>query len=86
MKIPFSTFDGMHSAIREEMLSKFACMYDEGWFIRGNECAAFEKDFADYCGTRHCIGVGNGLDAIYLVLRALDIGQGDEVIIPSNTF
>ena len=86
MKIPFSTFDRMHADIRTEMLDKFTEMYDRGWFIQGQEYEIFEKEFASYCGAKHCVGVGNGLDAIYLVLLALGIGRGDEVIIPSNTF
>lgn len=86
MRIPFSTFKNMHDEIRHEMLAKFEEMYDVGWFIQGKECELFEKEFAAYFGVKHCIGVGNGLDAIYLSLRALGIGAGDEVIIPSNTF
>jgi len=86
MKIPFSTFSNMHNEIREEMLNKFEQMYDAGWFIQGKECECFEREFAAYFGAKHCIGVGNGLDAIYLSLRALGVGEGDEVIIPSNTF
>ena len=86
MKIPFSKFDNMHFPIKDEMISKFSEMYDNGWFIQGSECKEFEKEFAQYCGAKNCIGVGNGLDAIYLTLRALEIGDGDEVIIPSNTF
>ena len=86
MKIPFSTFEHMHKEIRCEMLAKFEKMYDKGWFIQGGECELFEKEFAAYFDVKHCIGVGNGLDAIYLSLRALNIGPGDEVIIPSNTF
>lgn len=86
MNIPFSTFEKMHADIREEMLAKFAEIYDKGWFIQGKEYAAFEEEFASYCGAKYGIGVGNGLDAIYLTLRALGIGEGSEVIIPSNTF
>lgn len=86
MKIPFSTFSIMHGEIRTEMLEKFEQMYDAGWFIQGKECELFEKEFAAYFDVKHCIGVGNGLDAIYLSLRALGVGAGDEVIIPSNTF
>jgi len=59
---------------------------DSGWYINGKEVAAFEAAFAAYCGVRHCIGVGNGLDALHLLLRALDIGPGDEVIVPASTF
>jgi dTDP-4-amino-4,6-dideoxygalactose transaminase len=57
-----------------------------GWYILGEETSAFESEFAQYCGTRHCIGVANGLDALVLILRALGIGAGDEVIVPANTF
>ena len=57
-----------------------------GWYVLGEECSAFEGEFARYCGARHCIGVANGLDALVLILRALGIGAGDEVIVPANTF
>ncbi|MEG0178609.1 MAG: DegT/DnrJ/EryC1/StrS family aminotransferase [Oscillospiraceae bacterium] len=86
MNIPFAKFDKMHGDIRSEMLQKFADMYDKGWFIQGSECSEFEKEFAAFEKAKHCIGVATGLDAIYLVLKALDIKAGDEVIVPSNTF
>ena len=57
-----------------------------GWFVMGPELEAFESEFAQYCEVKHCIGVGNGLEALHLLLRAYDIGPGDEVIVPSNTF
>jgi len=57
-----------------------------GWYILGEENAAFEREFAAFCGVRHCIGVANGLDALQLVLRGFDIGAGHEVLVPSNTF
>ena len=59
---------------------------DSNYFIQGNECKQFEQEFADYCGAKHCVGVATGLDAIYLILKAMDIKTGDEVIVPSNTF
>ena len=59
---------------------------DSGWYILGQETEHFEQEFAAYCEVKHCIGVGNGLDALSLILRAYDIGPGDEVIVPSNTF
>jgi len=59
---------------------------DSGWFISGAEVDAFEKKFAQYCGVKHCIGVSNGLDALKLILKAYNIGSGDEVIVPSNTY
>ena len=57
-----------------------------GWYILAAESQAFEREFAQFCGAAHCIGVANGLDALSLTLRSLDIGAGDEVIVPSNTF
>jgi dTDP-4-amino-4,6-dideoxygalactose transaminase len=57
-----------------------------GWYILATECEGFEQEFARFCGARHAIGVANGLDALILSLRALDIGPGDEVLVPSNTF
>src|SRR5829696_2121239 len=57
-----------------------------GWYILGDEVEAFESEFAAYCGVKHCIGVGNGLEALHLILRAYEIGDGDEVIVPSNTY
>ncbi|MBR0131660.1 MAG: DegT/DnrJ/EryC1/StrS family aminotransferase [Lachnospiraceae bacterium] len=86
MKIPFSTFGPMHEKMRDEMLEAFTKVYDKGWFIQGSECSEFEKEFAAYCGRSHCIGCATGLDAIYLALKAMGIGEGDEVICPSNTF
>ena len=59
---------------------------DSGWYILGQECEAFEREFAAYCEVRHCVSVANGLDALSLVLRAYGIGAGHEVIVPSNTF
>ena len=57
-----------------------------GWYILGTEVDLFEKEFAEYCGTDHCIGVANGLDALTIILKAYGIGEGDEVIVPSNTY
>jgi dTDP-4-amino-4,6-dideoxygalactose transaminase len=59
---------------------------ESGWYILGPEVEAFEQEFAAYCGVRHCIGVGNGLEALHLILRACGIGPGDDVIVPSNTY
>lgn len=86
MKVPFSTVAPLHEELRKEMQQCFQKVYDNNWFILGEECEAFEKEFAAYCHTGHAVGIDNGLNAIYLILRALDIGPGDEVIIPSNTF
>lgn len=86
MNIPFSTVKYMHDNIKLEMKAAFERCYDSAWFIQGKEYDNFEKEFAEYCGTKYCIGVGTGMDAIYLSLKALDIGEGDEVIVPSHTF
>lgn len=84
--IPFSTFEPMHKEVSEEIQSAFRKVFEKGWFIQGDECTAFEQEFAGYCNARYCIGVGNGLDALLLILRGYGIGKGDEVIVPSNTF
>ncbi|MCM1179011.1 MAG: DegT/DnrJ/EryC1/StrS family aminotransferase [Clostridium sp.] len=86
MNIPFVTFDPMHSEIRKELDEAYHCVMDKSQYIRGDECVAFEKEFAKYCGTKYCVGVASGLDAIYLILRAMDISVGDEVIVPANTY
>lgn len=86
MEVPFSTFCHMHAQLRDEMFSAFERCYESGWFIQGKEYQAFEKEFAEYCGTSFAVGVGNGLDAISLSLQALGIGKGDEVIVPAHTF
>ncbi len=59
---------------------------ESGWYILGEEVEAFEREFAAYCGVKHCVGVGNGLEALHLILRAAGIGAGDEVIVPANTY
>lgn len=86
MNIPFVSFEKMHAEIQDEIYGKFQEVYEKNWFIQGSELELFEKEFAGYCGTAECVGVGNGLDAIFLALKALGVGQGDEVILPGNTF
>lgn len=86
MKVQFAAFDKMHNEIKEEVLKKFEEVYANNWFIQGKELEAFEEEFAAYCGAKYCIGCGNGLDALFLILKAYGIGEGDEVIVPSNTF
>ncbi len=76
----------MHAPIEAELLAAMQCVLRSGNFILGEELAAFEEEFAGYCGARHCVGVGNGLDALHLILRAHGIGAGDEVVVPGNTF
>lgn len=86
MNIPFYDVGQLHREIREPLNEAFARVIEAGWFILGPEVEAFEAEFAAYCGVRHCVGTGNGLDALHLLLRAYGIGPGDEVLVPSNTF
>ena len=86
MNIPFVDFAPMHDPIRQDMVSAFEAVYDKGWFIGGSHCAGFEKAYADWCGTPYCVGCGNGLDALHLILTAAGSGEGDEVIVPAQTF
>ncbi len=84
--VPFLDLSHLHQSIREPLDAAYHRVMDSGWFIMGPELEAFESEFAQYCEVKHCIGVGNGLEAIHLLLRAYGIGPGDEVIVPSNTF
>lgn len=86
MHVPFLDLGRLHQSIREPLDAAYRRVMDSGWFIMGPELEAFEAEFAQYCEVKHCIGVGNGLDALHLLLRAYGIGPGDEVIVPSNTF
>lgn len=84
--IAYSDLRPIHNQIRAELDEAYYRVMDSGWFITGKELAQFEEEFAAYCGTEYCIGVGNGLDALHIILRAYGIGAGDEVIVPANTF
>ena len=86
MKIPFVTFLPLEHELDAELRGAFDRVFTRSWYIEGVEDEAFEKKFAEYCGAKYCIGVGNGLDALMLSLKALDVGKGDEVIVPSNTY
>lgn len=86
MKIPFVTFRPMEKELNDDIRTAFDRVFTRSWYIEGVEDEAFEKAFAEYCGTKYCVGVGNGLDALMLALKALGIGEGDEVIVPSNTY
>ena len=85
-KIPFLDLRKCYLELKEELNSACRRAMDSGWYIQGEELKAFESEFAEYCDVQYCIGVGNGLDALHLILRAMDIGAGGEVIVPSNTF
>lgn len=86
MKIPFVTFRPLEAELDNKIRDAFERVYKRSWYIEGEEDEAFEKEFAKYCASKYCIGVGNGLDALFLSLKALGVGEGDEVIVPSNTF
>lgn len=84
--IPFLDLRSINASYRDGLKAAFDRVLDSGWYIMGEELARFEEEFAAYCGVKHCVGVGNGLEAMHLVLRAWGIGAGDEVIVPSNTY
>ena len=86
MNIAFLDLKAINNEFREELEGAVRHVIDSGWYVLGNEGAKFEREFADYCETRECVGVGNGLDALHLILRGYGIGEGDEVIVPSHTF
>ncbi len=86
MNVPFLDIVKGYQELKPEFDEAYHRVMDSGWFLLGTELEAFEKEFASYCGVPFCIGVGNGLDALQLVLRAMDIGPGDEVIVPAHTF
>ena len=85
-QIPFLNMKAQYEEIRNEIDTAYSRVMKSGWYILGEECESFEEEFARYCGTNYCIGVGNGLEALHLILRANQIGEGDEVIVPSNTY
>lgn len=88
--IPFLDLRAINAQYRNELIESCTRVIDSGWYIGGTEVESFEKDFAEYCGTKYAIGVANGLDALVLTLRAWkELGklkEGDEVIVPSNTY
>lgn len=86
MKIPFVTFKPLEAELDKDIRDAFERVYTRSWYIEGKEDEAFEKAFAEYCDSKYCVGVGNGLDALFLALKALGIKAGDEVIVPSNTY
>jgi len=86
MKVPFGTVSYMHNEQRAAMMEAFTRVYDSSMFIQSSECTKFENAFAAFCGVSTAIGCGNGMDAITLILRASNIGEGDDVIVPAHTF
>jgi dTDP-4-amino-4,6-dideoxygalactose transaminase len=86
LKVPFLDFVGPYEELKPELDAAYERFMRSAWYILGKECEAFEQEFAAYCGSKYCIGVGNGLEALHLLLRAYGVGKGDEVIVPSNTY
>jgi len=88
--IPFLDLKKLNAQYRDELIEACTRVIDSGWYILGKEVEEFEKEFANYCGTKYAIGVGNGLDALNLILRAYKelviLSNGDEVIVPANTY
>ena len=85
-QVPFLDLGAAYRELQPEIDAAVLRVLASGWYIGGGEVSAFEAEFAAYCGAGHCVGVGNGFDALHLALRALDIGPGDEVIVASNSY
>ncbi len=86
MKIPFLDLKATYLELKDEFDSAYRRVMESGWYVLSQEVEAFEAEFASYCAANYCIGVGNGLDALHLILRAMGVGSGDEVIVPANTY
>ena len=86
MNVPFLDLKLQYLELHQQLDAAYRQVAESGRFILGPEVAQFESEFADYCEAKHCVGVGNGLDALHLILRAANIGSGDEVIVPANTY
>ena len=84
--VPFLDLKTINLECRDELEAAASRVISSGWFVLGQEVASFETAYASYCAAKHCVGVANGLDALALALRAMGIGKGDEVIVPSNTY
>lgn len=85
-RVPFLDLRACYAELRDELDEAYHRVMESGCYILGEEVGAFEREWAAYCGVKHCVGVGNGLEALHLVLRAMGVGVGDEVIVPSNTY
>ncbi len=86
MRVPFASLKPMEKELDADIRKAFERVYTSSWYIRGIENELFGKAFAEYCTVKYCIGVGNGLDSLMLALKALGVGTGDEIIVPSNTY
>jgi dTDP-4-amino-4,6-dideoxygalactose transaminase len=85
-EIPFLDMKPQYQELKEEFDQAYQRVMESGWHILGREVEAFEQEFAAYLGSKHCVGVGNGLDALQLILMGYGIGSGDEIIVPANTY
>jgi len=85
-RVPFLDLRAPYIELKDEIDAALLGVADSGWFLLGQQIDAFEREFAEYVGARHCVGLANGLDALRLSLIALGIGEGDEVMVPSNTY
>ncbi|AMS26274.1 aminotransferase [Bacteroidetes bacterium UKL13-3] len=86
MNIPFLSFHKMNADVKAETLASFEHFFDKAWYVLGDQVKQFENEYANFNQTNHCVGVANGLDALIIALKTLNIGKGDEVIVPSNTY
>lgn len=86
MQVPYLNLHRMHQEIEREIQQAIDTVIASEWYILGEQLTAFEIEYANFCGTKYCLGVGNGLDALHIILKAYGIGEGDEVILPANTF
>ncbi|MFA6173005.1 MAG: DegT/DnrJ/EryC1/StrS family aminotransferase [Kiritimatiellales bacterium] len=86
MNVPFLDLKATYEELKPEFDAAYQRVMNSGWYLLGPELEAFESEYAAYCKTKYCLGVANGLDALHLILRAYDIGPGDEVIVPAHTF
>ncbi len=84
--VPFLDLRAASLELKPEIDEALARVLDSGWFLLGQELEGFEDEFATYLGVKHCVGVGSGLDALHLAIRALGVVPGDEVLVPSNTY
>jgi len=84
--VPFLDLHATYRELKDELDAAYHRFMESGWYILGQEVEAFEEDYANYCGANHCIGVSNGLDALRLGLQAVGVKEGDEVVVPSNTY
>ena len=86
MNVPFVDLKASYTELKTEIDEAIKRVLESGWYILGEEVETFESEYANYCEAKYCVGVANGLDALHLALLALGVGEGDEVIVPSNTY